>query len=297
MKLHRFLFFYLPLICLAAACKLAEADSVNLSSMPITASPGRIVTEALTPASSALPSQASPTPTAAILETATPPSPSATMLTICSPLQDITISKINDLVSNPFSPPPPGSDDPHQGTDFADLFGAERIAVPGRQVNAVLPGTVVAIIKDRFPYGNAVLVETMIQDLPKAWWERLPTPAPTPQRKVALTCPEDIESPFSDTPRRSLYLLYAHMQEPPALQPGDSLSCGQKIGNIGSSGNALNPHLHLEARVGPSGARFPGMAHYESRATPEEMSAYCLWRISGFFQPVDPLSILSLTDR
>ena len=203
------------------------------------------------------------------------------------------------MIVNPFNPPPEGSDDPHQGIDFAELYGAQRIAVSGMQVNAVLPGRVAAVVSDRFPYGNAILIETRLETLAEEALDILPTGAPTPQRKAALTCPEGIPEPAWDARHRSLYLLYAHMQQPPTLKIGEQVSCGQKIGTIGSSGNALNPHLHLEARLGPAGAEFASMAHYDTRATGEEMHNYCLWRISGHFQLTDPLTILasSLTDQ
>ena len=68
-------------------------------------------------------------------------------------------------------------------------------------------------------------------------------------------------------------------------------TCGQVIGAIGESGNALNPHLHLEVRLGPAGVRFPGMAHYDSGASPDEMAAYCQWRVSGAFLTLDPLRL------
>jgi hypothetical protein len=42
-------------------------------------------------------------------------------------------------------------------------------------------------------------------------------------------------------------------------------------------------------RIGPAGVRFPGMAHYDSGASPEEMAAYCQWRVSGAFLTIDPL--------
>jgi murein DD-endopeptidase MepM/ murein hydrolase activator NlpD len=73
------------------------------------------------------------------------------------------------------------------------------------------------------------------------------------------------------------------------LQPGAEVSCGEKLGAIGSSGNALNPHLHLEARAGPAGADFASMAHYDASASPAEMRAYCDWRVSGLFQLIDPM--------
>jgi murein DD-endopeptidase MepM/ murein hydrolase activator NlpD len=63
---------------------------------------------------------------------------------------------------------------------------------------------------------------------------------------------------------------------------------------VGKSGNALNPHLHFEIKVGPAGLRFTSMAHYDASATLEEMATYCTWSISGLFQVVDPLRLLSL---
>ena len=74
---------------------------------------------------------------------------------------------------------------------------------------------------------------------------------------------------------------------------GDRVACGAQIGVVGQSGNALNPHLHLEARVGPANARFNGLAHYETRATPEEMWSYCMWRVSGVFQLMDPATLFN----
>jgi murein DD-endopeptidase MepM/ murein hydrolase activator NlpD len=82
------------------------------------------------------------------------------------------------------------------------------------------------------------------------------------------------------------------METPPDLQQGDRVECGQSVGAIGSSGNALNPHLHLEARLGPAAARLASFAHYDSSASPEEMANYCAWRVSGLFQVVDPLRLL-----
>jgi murein DD-endopeptidase MepM/ murein hydrolase activator NlpD len=169
------------------------------------------------------------------------------------------------------------------------------ISLSGLPVQAILEGQVALVVSGRFPYGNAVLVETPLDSLPPALLEMLdlpPVPA-EPQVSNALTCPTPAAPTEWKPERSSLYLLYAHMLEPPASQAGDSVSCGQVIGAIGSSGNALNPHLHLEVRVGPAGARFPGMAHYDASAKPEEMTAYCQWRVSGSFVHIDPLLLFS----
>ena len=88
-------------------------------------------------------------------------------------------------------------------------------------------------------------------------------------------------------------MLYAHMQNPPQFQVGEWVTCGEQLGTIGESGNALHPHLHIEVRVGPAGARFAGLAHYDTRATPQEMEAYCIWRVGNTFQLLDPLTLIS----
>jgi hypothetical protein len=38
------------------------------------------------------------------------------------------------------------------------------------------------------------------------------------------------------------------------------------------------------------------MAHYETAITVEQMSNYCLWRSSGYYQVVDPFEILNFED-
>jgi murein DD-endopeptidase MepM/ murein hydrolase activator NlpD len=201
-------------------------------------------------------------------------------------------------ISNPFNPPPPGSDDPHQGLDLA--VQQNGIALAGGTALAVLTGEVAMVTQDRFPYGYTLLIETPLEVLPPTWLANLHTPAselltpaPTYHPNPALSCPAITPSPPWSNDRRSLYLLYAHLQEIPAFQPGDAIECGQTIGRIGQSGNALNPHLHLEVRVGPAGARFASVAHYDNTAQPEEMGNYCLWRVSNIFQLIDPLRLLA----
>jgi murein DD-endopeptidase MepM/ murein hydrolase activator NlpD len=178
--------------------------------------------------------------------------------------------------------------------DFAERLEGSSVALEGLPVHAVLSGQVASVIQDRFPYGNALLVETPLEHLPIAWQEQVqvPTPGPTLELRGPLTCPPGYTPP-GDPTGRSLYLMYAHMKEPVNLQSGQDVACGQTIGAIGSSGNALNPHLHLEVRAGPSGVSFSSMAHYDNSASVEEMANYCAWRVSGIFQLIDPLRLLS----
>ena len=240
------------------------------------------------------PTTRSPTSTNTVAPALTPtPLPTPTALPeVCSPLEGIPTDSLPAMVVNPYHPPPPGSDDPHQAVDLAILAPGTRVALAGSPVQAALGGKVVMVVHDRFPYGSAVLIETVQTGLPPDM--RLPAPAPTPAQHSALTCPAVAAPPALEPTSRSLYLLYAHLQSDPEVQPGQEVSCGQVLGKVGASGNALNPHLHFEMRAGPSGAQFASMAHYDASASPEEMSNYCLWRTSGLFEVMNPLSLFTI---
>jgi len=224
------------------------------------------------------------TPPLAPTSSSTPPAAG------CAPFAGYTQAELLTAVSNPFNPPPPGSEDPHQAIDLAVVQNG--MALTGGAVHAVLAGRVAMLVHNRFPYGNAVLVETPLDELPVGFLSAaaLPAPAPTLPPHPVLTCPA-LQPPGSAG--RSLYLLYAHLDGDPALQVGQALACGANLGALGQSGNALNPHLHLEVRLGPSGWAYSSMAHYDSTAGAEEMGAYCLWRVSNLFQLVDPTTLLA----
>ena len=281
------------LFCLVvlAACQPAPEARLESSSTaaPLTATATLAKTRTEVPSPTLVPtSKSTPLP---------PTAPSKPAPILCSPLEGYRLDQMPALVSNPFHPPPPGSDDPHQGVDLADRPESSQIAVAGRLVQAVLDGSVAAVIQDRFPYGNALLVETPLDGLPEAWPAALSLaePAPTPRPNLALTCPDVVQKNWQAG--QSLYLLYAHLQQAPAFQQNDPVACGQGIGNIGDSGNTLNPHLHLEIRLGPVGVRFSSLAHYDNQATLAEMDNYCTWRVRGIFRLVDPLQLLGLPEK
>lgn len=261
--------------------------SVTVPTLPLTEV--ETTRETLSATSSPMPSE-----TLASSETPALPTPTATLkpeiADLCSPMADIPLADLVAAVSNPYHPPRQGSDDPHYGVDFADTSGPGGMAIPGQSVQAVLPGAVATVIRERFPYGNALIVETSLDILPAARVGQLGLPDPIPTiQPISLTCPTVEGLPVGSGSERSLYLLYAHMQAPPELEPGDPVSCGKPIGEVGESGNALNPHLHLEMRVGAAGARLESLAHYDAGASLQEMAAYCAWRVQGYFQSVDPL--------
>jgi murein DD-endopeptidase MepM/ murein hydrolase activator NlpD len=236
-----------------------------------------------------------PTVTATPLPSEPSPTP-APAFNVCSPLDKIELDKIDDTIIIPFAPPPLGSDDPHQGVDFVEMIPGTQIAQDGETIDAVLAGHVMMVVEDRYPYGNAVMIETPLNALPSAWLDQVGLPGPGQQLYPysVLTCPSDVPNPeWLDSQERSLYLLYAHLKQPAAVQPGDQVECGQELGIMGTTGNSLYPHLHLEIRVGPAGASFDGMAHYTNSAKNNEMANYCTWRVSNYFQLVDPMTILN----
>jgi murein DD-endopeptidase MepM/ murein hydrolase activator NlpD len=214
---------------------------------------------------------------------------------MCSPLQDITLAELAqpDLLKNPFERPRPGMDDGHFGADFAYWSRGARKQMLGLPVQSVLIGRVAGIIQNRMPYGNAVIIETLLNAVPEGWHRVLPAPQPTVQPAPNLFCPHDSFN-YPAIAERSLYLLYAHLNQAPVVSINQTVACGQVIGEVGTTGRSVNAHLHLETRLGPAGVTFPVMAHYDNSATESEMAAYCTWRVSGLFQAFDPLEILSL---
>jgi murein DD-endopeptidase MepM/ murein hydrolase activator NlpD len=247
----------------------------------------------------------SPTPNPSPSASPSPTPPEATPLPVselCSPLDGISLLELlqPDVLKNPFDPPNPGQDGGHQGVDFAYWSRGERRTMLGLPVRSVLDGQVAAALPLRQPYGYAVIVETSLKNLPPAWLSAalIPTPAPTVQPAPNLFCPpgSEVEGlPNRPFPQQySLYLLYAHLDQPPVVLAGQPVTCGQVIGAAGTTGNSVNVHLHLETRLGPSGATFSSLGHYDNAATSLEMSNYCSWRVSGLFQMFDPLRLLSL---
>lgn len=260
--------------------------------LPVISPPLELNATATNPLPTITPRPSQPSqPSATVPATTTP----VAQARICSPLDGYTLDQLVGQVSNPYNPPPPGSDDPHYGTDLADFRPEDRIARSGMAVQAVLEGRIAGVTLNRFPYGNLVIIETRLDALSAGQQAQLflPDLPAEPRRPLALSCPDYTLPPDWRTSPRSLYLLYAHLLRPPTLQTGDTITCGEQIGQIGDSGNALAPHLHLEVRIGPAGVNFPAMAHYDTSARLEEMGAYCLWRVSGLFESIDPFCLLT----
>lgn len=190
---------------------------------------------------------------------------------ICSPLAAHALEELPEIVSDPFNPPAPGKEERHHGVDFSYYRRGERLSIQGEEIQAVLAGRVAAALVDKFPYGNALIVETPASELPQSITEALGIAA-----------------------QESLYILFAHMESAEAFELGQGLQACQFVGRVGKSGNAGVPHLHMETRIGPPGTTFASMLFYSTRATTEERENYQLWRTSGVFRAFDPMKLLSL---
>lgn len=190
---------------------------------------------------------------------------------ICSPLFSVPLNELATVISDPYKPPPKGKDDRHQGVDFAFYrrFGRESIA--GEIVQSVYGGKIAGIIEDRFPYGNALIVETVYDFLPLEAVQTL-----------------GIEN------HQSIYILYGHLESMEVRTMGENINPCQPLGKVGKTGNAGVEHLHLEMRIGLSGEILPSMSYYVQEATPEEREAYLRWRTSGEFIHFDPIKILDI---
>lgn len=187
----------------------------------------------------------------------------------CSPLVEHPLEELPQIISDPYRPPPPGREERHHGLDLSYYRRGERTTIRGVGVQAVLAGQVAAAIPASFPYGNVVIIETPARSLP-----------PELREQLGLTG------------EQSLYLLYAHMETAPLVAVGEPVEACRLLGQVGSSGNAVEPHLHFEVRTGPPGRQFLVMGYYQAESTAEEKENYLAWRIGGDFRHIDPLGVL-----
>lgn len=189
---------------------------------------------------------------------------------VCSPLAGISLAELPDIISSRYDPPPPGKEDRHHGVDFSYYRRGSQASIQGVGVQAILPGVVAMALIDSFPYGNVVIIESSLTDLPASFPE-----------KVSLGAGE------------SLYTLFAHFDAAPEVQLGQAVSACQRLGAVGKSGNAGVAHLHLETRLGPAGNSFEMMGYYLAESTEQEKDNYLRWRISGEFRHFDPMELLN----
>lgn len=268
------------LLCtfILCACQASQGESIRERLPDVPDEPPITIA----PATPGKPAANQPTPTVTALAL----QPAATIIQeveqaearrqnqICSPLVGFGLEELPEIVSSPYAPPPPGREERHHGVDFSFYRRGENASIEGVGVQTVLAGRVAAVIHNRFPYGNMIIVET-----------------PAPELS------EELRQSLQMGNGESLYILYAHMAEEPEVELGELVPTCYPLGKVGKSGNAGVAHLHIETRLGPAGAQFTGMAYYLVQSTQEERENYERWRTSGVFRHFDPLNLLTQTAR
>lgn len=268
-RLHRcILGFYLVVMSVLVGCSPSLPTAEPSQAPAAQPTPQVVVHPTDTPGLLPVPSAGASTPSILAAETVTALAPQK--FAICTPLQDHALDQLRLIVSDPYRPPKGKSDARHHGVDFSYYRFGERDTIQGVGVQAVLPGQVAAALVDSYPFGNLVIVET-----------------------EGSLLPTDLGEWLGATAGESLYLLYAHMESAPGLRIGDRVEACQQIGAVGNSGNTVEPHLHLEARLGPPATVFHAMGEYFAAASAEERANYRLWRTSGVYRHLDPMLLVN----
>lgn len=270
----------ISLVLTGCTSPVPPTPSLTPSSIPATAT--------IPPTSTDTPQ---PTPTSTPTST---PDPSAGFM-VSSPLQDITLSEIHEIISNAYLAPVPGMDDAHHGVDFAYYSRGSHMMMEGLEIYALLSGKVVGITNNRQRYGNLIIIETPLNTISPAFLSLFDVPAqatPYPYNPRLTGC-ETLKDADWTMDVSSLYTLYGHMKDPAAFQVGDMVQAGDLIGQVGNTGASGNPHLHLEMRWGPGGTEFASMSHYDGGATPQERLEWCNWRISGKYILLNPMDFIN----
>ena len=215
---------------------------------------------------------------------------------IGSPLEGFAIKDLQSLISQNFQAPPPGEDSGHHGVDFAFWTLGDR-HILGTPIQAVFPGKVsMADTQEKPPYGYSIMIETPLNTISGNLIQaiKIPTQPIVTTNSNKLNCP-DLSKDVWNSSSKSLYTLYGHLVNASSLKQGDTVQLGQVIGHVGNSGYSSAPHLHLEMRIGPSGAAFQNMGHYDPITTEEDRHNYCNWRVSGVFQMFDPMDLFKVS--
>jgi murein DD-endopeptidase MepM/ murein hydrolase activator NlpD len=213
-----------------------------------------------------------------------------------SPLQFVELAQLSQIVSNPFKNPSAGMDDGHHGVDLSYYSFNGNNKMEGTEIYSIMAGRVAGITIKGEPYGNAVIVETPLKNIPASFLAKLSAPVqmtPFPFNPRLETGCESLKTQSWTVSPKSIYLLYGHLKEVPSVTVGQQVNSGQLIGLVGNTGNSGNPHLHLEMRWGPGGTDFASMSHYDGSATDQERLEYCTWRISGKYVMMDPMSVIT----
>ena len=157
--------------------------------------------------------------------------------------------------SYPYGSTKGGTRDPHHGVEFYNASGTPVLAAAGGMVNYAGNDTTRKFSPWFGFYGNIII----------------------------------LEHSFTGTPFDRLYTVYAHLSKMD-VSSGQTVTAGEKIGEVGLTGTASGSHLHFEVRVDPD--------DYDSTLNPELWlvphpgnGALAIQFLDDHGNPVHPLEI------
>jgi murein DD-endopeptidase MepM/ murein hydrolase activator NlpD len=127
--------------------------------------------------------------------------------------------------SYPYGSTENGAREPHHGVEFANPYGTPVLAVAEGTVVFAGDDKKVTLAWVPAYYGNVIVLEHHFPGL-----------------------------------QQTVYSLYAHLSKI-EVKPGQQVSVGKRIGQVGSSGTAIGSHLHFEVRL--------SVNNYKSNRNPE----------------------------
>ncbi len=109
-----------------------------------------------------------------------------------------------------------------------------------------------------------------------------------------VSLPPEIKALIPDG--ATLFMLYAHLEEPSSLSEGDAVVPGQLIGNVGTTGASDAVHLHMEIRVESGrGSLLPvGPMHINGGPETGYTNVHTIWHTRSWMVPQNPHNFFNI---
>jgi hypothetical protein len=133
-------------------------------------------------------------PTSVPTITQIPPTPTQTLVNrFWSPLKGIGLDELRLVTSQEFNKPTPFIESGHPALDFSFYQYREFTTFERFPIQAILPGKVILVIHDRWPYGNMILIETQLDQISPGLLKTIPIPTSLPAGSYSLDarCPTE----------------------------------------------------------------------------------------------------------
>ena len=125
------------------------------------------------------------------------------------------------IAGNVYQTPMPGRDSGHPGIDLAFYSHGSHKTMLGLPLKAAMAGRIAAVLPDRYPYGNALIIEVPLEKVPPRWLANLNWPAveATVVPDGRLTCPAPLNLPQME-PQRAFVVPDVRSPQPAFILEG-----------------------------------------------------------------------------